>query len=643
MCSLDVGRVGTVRSFRLDPCSNASIFDLRIRSAGSIGEVEAHLQRSESAAERASISGLPRFWLKVPRLLPKRRERLKQFSDATYGLARDLKPVPHTSSAPWLSIIVPVYNSSEAFLDQLLKSFQTQDQKGVELILSDDASTSDETRRWLERNSGQPKVRVVFNERNGGIASSTNAGLACASGEWITFLDHDDMIAPYGLKMIRRALTENPDTVFLYTDEIVIDKKLKPISAMLKPAYDPILLTGVNYINHSSVYRHDRLKELGYLRAGYDGSQDYDLVLRYLEGQAVENVLHLPYPAYWWRYIDNSYSKVHLARATDHARAAIRDHIERKGIKVEVQPALNNALHRVRFDGVGGKWPLISIIIPNKDSPALIRKVLHDVFVRTDYPDYEVIVVDNGSEDDETARIYKEFEAAHSNFRVEAFVESFNFSRSINRGLSVARGDHFLLLNNDIEVIADDWLKEMVSCLSFAAAGIVGAKLLYPNDKMQHAGVIVGLGGLAGHWYHNSPRDFGGPMNRLHVRNSLTCVTGAAMLLSGQCRSVVGAWDESHFAVAYNDVDYCLRAHKAGFRIVWTPFACMYHHESLTRGPEEGSEKQKRFNREKEYLREIHNTTDFRDPAFNPGFARDHSVPRIAIPETLPAARKWWA
>lgn len=232
-------------------------------------------------------------------------------------------------------------------------------------------------------------------------------------------------------------------------------------------------------------------------------------------------------------------------------------------------------------------------------------------------------------------------EAHNPGFSAHVEAGPFNFARAINKGLSLATGEHVLVLNNDIEVIEPSWLKEMVSCLSFAGTGIVGAKLLYPNGRIQHAGVITGFGGLAGHWYLNKNRNFGGPLNRLHLRNSMTCVTGAAMLVSGECARTVGAWDEASFAVAYNDVDYCLRAYKAGFNIVWTPFACLYHHESASRGSDLVGERRARFEREKENLRRLHGTQTFADPAINPAYDRRHSDPAVLMPTALHMERRW--
>lgn len=338
------------------------------------------------------------------------------------------------------------------------------------------------------------------------------------------------------------------------------------------------------------------------LRLGYDGSQDYDLLLRYLDGVPEDKIHHIPYPAYWWRQTGRSYSAHFLEQATHNARRAIVDSFARRGRHIEVERAITNALHKVEFLDLRKAWPKVSIIIPSKNSIDLIARVLDGVFCRTDYPDYEVIVVDNGSEDNNVLALYERYKEKFPNFSLDLFQEDFNFSRSVNRGLSLATGENVLLLNNDIEIIEPHWLKEMVQCLSFDRAGIVGAKLLYPDDTIQHAGVIVGFGGLAGHWYSQKPGDFGGPMNRLHVRNSMSCVTGAAMLISRDCLKAVGDWDEANFPIAYNDVDYCLRARNAGFRVIWTPFSRLYHHRSLSRGSDAAGARRQRFEKEKERL-----------------------------------------
>ncbi len=627
---------------RVDPCTRSARISFDVQAFNTQGEASAYLAKVKAGypdLESVDLGRLPRFWFKLPSIFRRKRTPLVRFSQATYQLAKAVPPSPTTSSRPWLSIVVPVYNAPARYLDAILGSFQGQDQSGAELILSDDCSTQQETLNWLKAHGSIENVRIVFNAENGGIAKATNSGLAHATGEWVSFLDHDDVVAPHALKIIRRALDEHPSAQFLYTDELIVDDELKPVGVMLKPAFDPVLLSGVNYINHFSLYRRDRLNEIGHLREGYDGSQDYDLLLRYLEGRPEDQVIHLPYPAYWWRRTDVTYSTMFIQKATDNARKALTEYFAKQAIPVQVTSAISPTLHRPEFLEEGPDWPKISIIIPSKDSYALIARILGDIFEKTDYPNFEVIVVDNGSTDAAVLGLYRDLQERHDNFVAAIEAEPFNFSRSINRGLRQASGEHYLLLNNDVEVMDAGWLREMVSCLRYEHTGIVGAKLLFGNGNLQHAGVAVGFGGLAGHLYLNRPTNFGGPMNRLHVRNSLTCVTGAVMLISGACYRALGDWDEERFSIAYNDVDYCLRAYRSGFRIVWTPFATLYHHESLSRGAEEGKEKIERFDREKAHLRERHDTQTFEDLALNPNYSRDKSSPVVIVPDKLHAAR----
>lgn len=636
----DIGSLGTICALRADPVSFPTTFRFDVKAFASAKLAEkyiSHLPNPEEKTERIDLGKLPQHWTKLPKLKFGRRapSLTTQYAEASYRLAADLVALPASATVgTWLSVVVPVYNAPPRYLNDLVESFEAQSEQGTELILSDDGSTSPETRQWYEAQHAKDNIRLVLNEHNGGIAAATNAGLSHARGQWIAFLDHDDVVAPHAFKLIRHTLEQNPDANFLYTDELVVDDTLKPTGVMLKPAYDSVLLTGVNYINHFSIYRHSRLREIGYLRAGYDGSQDYDLLLRYMEGIPEESILHLPYPAYWWRRNGRTYSRKFMDAATTNARKALTQRFERQQQAIQVEGTLTKTLHRIIFEPPHN-WPKVSIVIPSKDNFDLISRILNDLFEKTDYPNFEVLVIDNGSTNQAVLELYARYRRAQPCFSAVVTSEAFNFSRSVNRGLNAAMGEHYLILNNDVEVIEPGWLKEMVSCLAYDRTGIVGAKLLFSNNKMQHAGVVVGFGGLAGHWYMNKPKEFGGPMNRLHVRNTMTCVTGAVMLISGDCLRKIGLFDEENFAVAYNDVDYCLRAYKAGFRIIWTPFACLYHHESLSRGSDKSGERKKRFNEEKENLRRLHATQAFADRALNPAYSRDKSDPRIVVPTRL--------
>ena len=590
---------------------------------------------------RGFLDGLASRIPMLRHLLERRSaRRLLDAAVALAAAAHDRGERPSVPAGCLISFVVPVYNSPPAYLNALLKAFRREASifPACELVFSDDGSSSPATGDWLDRHVGQPGLTVIRHARNRGIAAATNDGIAAAKGEWVALHDHDDALSPYAVERMALALQEHPECQFLYTDEVIADARLRPAGYFLKPAFDDVLLSGVNYINHLSIYRRQRLVALGGLREGFSGSQDYDLVLRYTVGLRPEERLHLPYPAYIWRRDGQSYSVQFLEQATNNARAALGERYATADGPALVEKAGNTDLHRVRFDTQRQDWPKVSVVIPSRDRIDLIERVL-DGLMKTDYPEMEIIVVDNGSTDPEVLSLYQRMANGPCSFRADVQAEPFNFSRSINRGVALAQGDHILLLNNDIEVISPDWLKEMVSCMAYERTGIVGARLLYPDGSLQHSGVIVGFGGLAGHWYVGEPADCPGPMGRLRVRQSFSAVTGACMLVSRACLTAVGPLDEIKFAIAYNDVDFCLRAIKAGFRIVWTPFATLFHHESATRGSDVTPDKIERFHTEQGHLRARHHTDRYEDPAINPWYTKHRSDPAIVNLTHLPPAR----
>jgi O-antigen biosynthesis protein len=400
-----------------------------------------------------------------------------------------------------------------------------------------------------------------------------------------------------------------------------------------------VLLSGVNYINHLSCYRRGRLLAIGGLRAGYDGSQDYELVLRYLRDLKPEEIKHLPYPAYQWRRNKTAFSTRFLDQAIMSARKALSERYRQGDFGADVDEALTKPLHRVRFDRMQNRWPLVSVIIPSKDAFRLISRVLSELTTKTDYPDMEIIVVDNGTTDSTVLALYERYERSGIRFKSVLEPAPFNFARQVNKGLDITSGELVLLLNNDVQVLESKWLREMVSCFKYPKTGIVGARLLYPNRRLQHAGVIVGLGGLAGHWFNGWRSDYAGPMARLHVRQSFTALTAACMLISRMCLQKVGHFNEHEFGVAYNDVDFCMRAVAKGFGVVWTPFATLIHQESATRGSDKKGVNLLRFEQDKRCLRECHKTDTFEDRAYNPWCSRNWSEPLPISLTQLPRAR----
>lgn len=566
---------------------------------------------------------------------------VRAFLDHIHRLAEQeaRSALPRPEMKLMLAFVAPTYNTRPEYLDALLASLRMQPMGAWELILTDDGSTSQATLDWFDSHADVPALRIVRAIENRGIAAASNAGLAVARAPWVGLIDHDDALAPWAVDRILRCLDGAPDCQFLYTDEVITDGDLKPVGVFLKPAFDPVMLSGVNYINHLSLYRRDRLLAIGGLREGFEGSQDYDLLLRYTRDLKASQCLHLPYPAYIWRRDGGSYSSRFMQRATAHARAALAEAYGEGGDLVEVSAAVDPNLHRVRFDLDRAMWPMVSIIIPSRNQFAMINRLLGDLVRTTNYPNFEIIVIDNGSTDPEVLDLYDSLRAGSVPFRAVVQTEAFNFARLVNKGMALAKGDLFLLLNNDIEPIEPGWIEEMVACFQYENVGIVGAKLLYPDDTIQHAGVIVGFGGYAGHWYLNSPKDFTGPMARLAVRQSLSCVTGACMMVSRALIERIGPMDEERFAVAYNDVDLCMRAVEQGVRVIWTPFACLRHHESATRGSDETPENIARFQREKDNLKSRHATDRYSDFAISPWYTKDRSSPGLDLLTELPGPR----
>ena len=647
--ALNLAEMPRLRALRIDPSSRPSTFDFRWFAVYRERALAATIQRALQMAARHGQPD-PRFrWLvDAPSSDAARRNdqvagSVPSFCRYVEGLAKQAVVVPdaadHVDVAVGLSLVVPTYNTPPGYLDTLVKSFQGQGRSDTELILSDDGSTDPDTCRWLEEHRDTAQVRIVRYPRNCGIAETTNRGIAIARGHWLGLVDHDDALAPGALNQLFVAIDRNPQAEFFYTDEVVTDIALRPLGIHAKPAYDPVLLSGVNYVNHLSVYRRHRLLSLGGLRTGFEGSQDYDLLLRYLSGLPAEAVVHVPFPAYFWRRGGATFSSTYLERATAAARRTLSAHVAPVLGELPVDPALAETLHRPRLDAKIRNWPPVTIIIPNRDSFPLISRILSDLATRTDYPAFDIVVVDNGTKDPAVLRLYEEQRRLGRPFRAEIRVEPFNFAGQINRGLRLAGANHVLLLNNDIEVLDEDWLREMVSCLWYPDTGIVGARLLYPDRTVQHAGVVVGLGGLAGHWFERTSPQHPGPFGRLHVRQTFSAVTGACMLISRTCLERVGAFDEEHFKIAYNDVDYCLRAAAAGMRTVWTPFATLVHRHSASRGSDETPANRSRFQAEQAALRRLHGTDRFDDPAFSPWYTRNRSVPALRLRTELPSAR----
>ena len=540
-------------------------------------------------------------------------ERVEQLRRRIAALAENRRPL--------ISVLMPVYNTPKCWLDRAIASVVAQVYPNWELCIADDASPSPEVRQVLEKwKEKDARIRVKYREVNGHISVASNSALELAQGEFVALLDHDDEIPAHALAEIVFFLADHPETDVVYSDEDKIDENGVRLRPYFKPDFLPDLLVGQNCVSHFAAYRTELVRRVGGFRAGYEGSQDWDLVLRVSEASSPSRIGHVPKILYHWRIIAGSTSLEITAKsyAVDSARLALAGHFKRLGIKATIEsvPGSNWQIGYPLPD----HRPLVSIIIPTRNRADLVRLCVASIIARTSYSPYEIILVDNNSDDPETLSLSERL-AAEPDVRVVRYAGAFNYSAINNFAARLARGELLCLLNNDIEVINETWLAEMVSHAVRPEIGAVGAKLFYPNGRIQHAGVVLGLNGIAGHAFAQHPRESDGYWNRARVAQNYSAVTAACMVLRKQVFDQVGGLNEKDLPVAFNDVDFCLRLREAGYRNLWTPFAQLYHHESISRGRDDTPEKLARAASEVDYMRRKWGPLLDRDPAYNPNLA----------------------
>lgn len=535
---------------------------------------------------------------------------------------------------PVISVLLPVYNPELKILEAAITSIERQLYEHWELCIADDASTDPEVRPFLEGVAARDqRIKLIFREQNGHISACSNSALGLATGEWCSLLDQDDVLAEHALAWVALEIEEHTEAGLIYSDEDKIDAAGLRSNPFFKPDWNPELFLGQNFINHLGVYRTDLLRAIGGFREGFEGSQDYDLALRCLERLKPAQVRHIPRILYHWRAVAGSLAAVADAKpyAKEAARRAIGDHLRRVGISGQAEACPENAeSHRVVYE-LADPPPLVSIIIPMRDRVDLIERCVTTIREQTDYPSIEFVVVDNGSIEPAALRFLRtmEQEMAAQVIRDDG---SFNFSRLINRGAAAARGEVLAFVNNDIEATERGWLREMVSHAVRQGVGAVGARLWYPNGTLQHGGVVVGLGGVAGHAFPGVPRGHAGYFNRAWLQQNCSAVTGACMVL---CRGVfegAGGFDEVNLAISFNDIDFCLRLRAAGLQNVWTPYANLVHHESASRGHQRAPEEQAQFVREAAYMQRKWGTELRYDPFYNPNLSLNMPGFELAVP-----------
>lgn len=544
------------------------------------------------------------------------RERMEQFS-----------------RHPRFSVLVPTYNTDPEWLRRCIDSVRAQSYPHWELCIADDASTQPQVTRILDEYAARdPRIRVVVRESNGHISATSNSALELAGGDYVVLLDHDDELHPLALHEVAEALDRHPEWRLVYSDEDKIDAEGRRYDPYMKPDWNYDLFLSHNCISHLGVYQRDLLEEVGGFREGFEGSQDWDLALRCIERLEPEQIGHIPKVLYHWRAIPGSTALAPEEKDYAHRAGlrAVNEHLERvrADAVAEAIPGRRGNF-RIRY-GLPPQAPKVSLVIPTRDRVDLLRRCVDSILHATTYANYEIVIVDNQSEEDATLQYLRRIQD-DPRVRVLAYDKPFNYSALNNYAVAHTQGELIGLVNNDIELITPDWLEEMAGHAMRPEIGAVGAMLYYPNDTIQHAGVILGVHGVAAHAYCGQPRGSIGHMGRATLAQSMSAVTAACLLVRRDVFDEVGGLNED-LRVAFNDIDFCLRVRAAGYRNLWTPFAELYHHESATRGYEDSPEKQKRFLGEVKFMTSTWKRELAGDPAYSPNFTLTDTPFQLAFP-----------
>ena len=542
---------------------------------------------------------------------------------ADIPLRRELKEQRAANlQGPKISVVVPVYNTPLRFFNQMVASVQRQTYQNWQLVLVDASDGDHPEPGALARRRAAKDPRILYKKvENQRIAGNTTAGFALATGEYLVLLDHDDLLYPNALFECVQVI-QKTSADFVYSDEIVLDASLKKLGGYhFKPDFAPDYLRGCNYITHLACFSRPLLDEAGAWESlEFEGAQDHDLLLRLTE--KAKRIEHIKKVLYIWRGHAGSTASGMEAKpyAIAAGERAIDAHLARVGLPGKAR-AVEGApgAFQIRYELTAN--PLISVLIPNKDHVDDLERCLSSLYKNAGYDNFEVLVLENNSTDPATESYYAALPAAYPRCRVLRYEGAFNFSAVNNFGAAQAKGEHLLLLNNDIEVLSPDFLRELLSYSQRADVGAVGAKLYYPDDTIQHAGVIMGINGSAGHSHKGYPRAAVGDLYRLVTAQDYMAVTGACLMTKTALYRAAGGLDEERFAVAYNDVDYCLKLWQQGLHNVFTPRAEAYHHESKSRGLDTTPENAARYAQEKaNFYAKYQAYIDQYDPYYNPHF-----------------------
>ena len=589
-----------------------------IRAARRDGSIFTTIQRGAEMYRRSGVAGLRRAVNRTGHLTsvyemwaaqhdmadPSQRESWLDIVDI----------MPHK---PLISVVMPTYNPDPLWLAAAIESVQAQTYPHWELCIANDASPDPRCRQVLDRFAAQDhRIKVVHREKNGHISAASNSALAIATGEWIALMDHDDLLPEQALFWIADTINRQPEVQLIYSDEDKIDGNGKRFGGYFKPDWNIDLFLSQNMFSHLGAYRTDLVREVGGFRLGLEGSQDYDLVLRCMERIRPDQIHHIPKVLYHWRVHADSTASSNDAKpyAQIAGARALNEHFQRTGVKGHVETLGHG--YRAHYD-LPDSPPLVSLIIPTRNAVSLVRQCIESIVSLTTYRNYEIVIVDNGSNELEAIQYFEEL-AAKPGFKVIRDDGEFNYSALNNKAVAQSSGSIIGLVNNDIEVISPEWLSEMVSIALQPGVGAVGAKLWYPDDTLQHGGVILGVGGVASHAHKHLARGHKGYFGRADLIQSFSAVTAACLVISRANYEVVHGLDEINLKIAFNDVDFCLRLRELGLRNVWTPYAELFHHESATRGEDVLPEKRQRFASEVAYMKKRWGDLIERDPAYHP-------------------------
>lgn len=526
---------------------------------------------------------------------------------------------------PIISVVMPVYNPAEIYLRACLDSVIAQSYPYWELCIADDKSPKEHVQRVLREYEAKDKrINVVYRQQNGHISAASNSALEIAKGDFVALLDHDDALPEHALLFMAQAICAQPETQILYSDEDKLNGRGERFDPHFKSDWNPDLFFSQNYVSHLGVYRRNLLQRIGGFRLGVEGSQDQDLLLRCLPHVQADQIVHIPRVLYHWRTIEGSTALASGEKSytTDAGIKALRDYFATQQAGVEVDAGLVPNTYRVRYP-IPEPAPLVSLLIPTRDRRSLTETAVRSILEKSTYTNFEILILDNGSVEAETLEFFREIQLEDRRVKVLAYDFPFNYSAINNFGARHAKGSVIGLVNNDVEVINPEWLTEMVSQCLRPEIGCVGAKLYYSNDTVQHAGVILSLGGVAGHSHKHFPRNHPGYFHRLSLVQTLSAVTAACLLIRKEIFDLVSGLDEKNLKVAFNDVDFCLKVREAGYRNLWTPYAELYHYESISRGAEDSPEKIARFTQEVNFMKA--KWTDYleRDPFYSPNLTKN--------------------